>query len=89
MTKTDALDYSSQGVRINYICPGLIHTPLATFNDNPEVIKKLEVVVNDLIPMRRMGRPEEIANSAVFLCSQRVSFIQGHALVVDGGLTAQ
>lgn len=87
MTKADALDYSPHGIRVNCICPGLINTPLATFNDNPEALKALEPVVNEMTPLKRMGDPREIANAAVFLCSQRASFIQGHALVVDGGLT--
>lgn len=78
------MDYSCEGIRVNCICPGLIETPLSTLNGNAEVIKMMEPV-RDMAPMKRWGQPEEIANAAVFLCSKAASFVQGHALVVDGG----
>ena len=51
-----------------------------------EVIQRLKPAI-DIAPMRRMGRPDEVADAVLFLCSSQASFIQGHALVVDGGYT--
>ncbi len=86
MTKQIALDYARDGVRVNALCPGWVDTP---FNGPYETQlggrAALEKVVRDLVPMGRFGRPEEIAEAILFLCSDRSSFITGHALVVDGG----
>ncbi|KAF7553161.1 hypothetical protein G7Z17_g3824 [Cylindrodendrum hubeiense] len=84
MTRADAIDYSADGIRINCVCPGVIETPLTTGSE--EVTQRLKPAV-DIAPMRRMGRPDEVANAVLFLCSSQASFIQGHALVVDGGYT--
>lgn len=86
MTKQIALDYARDGIRVNALCPGWVDTP---FNGPYEAQlggrAALENVVRDLVPMGRFGRPEEIAEAVLFLCSDRSSFITGHALVVDGG----
>ena len=86
MTKQIALDYARDGIRVNALCPGWVDTP---FNGPYEAQlggrAALEKVVRDLVPMGRFGRPEEIAEAVLFLCSDRSSFITGHALVVDGG----
>lgn len=88
LTKAEAIDCSPYGIRVNCVCPGLIETPLATFNGDPEVIKMLEPV-RDIAPMKRWGKPREVADAIVFLCSSRASFVQGHALLVDGGYMIQ
>lgn len=80
----DALDYSPYGIRVNAVCPGLTHTPLARFNDDPEILKLLEPIVQR-VPMKRWAQPREIADVAVFLCSRGASFIQGQSISVDGG----
>ncbi|KAI1744424.1 oxidoreductase [Xylaria scruposa] len=84
MTRAEAIDYSRDGIRINCVCPGLIETPMTT--GTPEVTERMRPAV-DVAPMRRMGKPSEIADAVLFLCSSQSSFIQGHALVVDGGYT--
>ncbi|EFQ35961.1 short chain dehydrogenase [Colletotrichum graminicola M1.001] len=63
---------------------GVIATPMTTASE--ELIHRLRPAI-DIAPMRRMGTPEEVANAVLFLCSSQSSFIQGHALVVDGGYT--
>ncbi|KAI9162863.1 short chain dehydrogenase reductase [Paramyrothecium foliicola] len=84
MTKADAIDYSSELVRVNCVCPGVIATPMTT--GSKEVEERLRPAV-EIAPMARMGTPEEVADAILFLCSSQASFIQGHALVVDGGYT--
>lgn len=84
MTRADAMDYSREGVRINCVCPGLIATPMAT--GSAEVAERFRPAI-DIAPMERMGQPEEVGDAVAFLCSPLASFVQGHALVVDGGYT--
>lgn len=82
MTRSDAIDYSRDGIRVNCVCPGVIETPMTTCTE--EVRERLQPAV-EIAPMRRMGKPEEVADTVLFLCSTFASFVQGHALVVDGG----
>lgn len=84
MTRSDAIDYSQDGIRVNCVCPGVIATPMTTSSD--ELIQRLRPAI-DIAPMRRMGTPEEVAHAVLFLCSSQASFVQGHAMVVDGGYT--
>jgi NAD(P)-dependent dehydrogenase (short-subunit alcohol dehydrogenase family) len=78
LTKSDALDYSEHNIRVNCVCPGVIETPLI----NDEVRKAISIA-----PMNRAGTPEEVADCILFLCSPKSSFVQGAALVADGGYT--
>lgn len=84
MTKADAIDYSPDSIRVNCVCPGVIATPMTV--DSNGVMDRVRDAV-DVAPMKRMGTPDEVADPVLFLCSPRSSFIQGHALVVDGGYT--
>jgi len=84
MTRGDAIDYAEHGIRVNCICPGIIDTPMTTSDAR---VKKMVKEVADIAPMKRMGRPEEVADCAIFLCSPKASFVQGANLVVDGGYT--
>jgi len=82
MTRANAIDYSGDGIRVNCVCPGVIETPMTT--SSPEIVEALKPAIN-IAPMQRMGTPDEVADAVLFLCSSQASFIQGHALVVDGG----
>lgn len=85
LTRTAAIDYAAKGIRINAICPGAIRTPMAEdlIRRNPQVEKDL---LRD-IPAGRLVRPEEIANAVLWLCSPQASFVDGHALLVDGAFS--
>jgi NAD(P)-dependent dehydrogenase (short-subunit alcohol dehydrogenase family) len=85
LTRTAALEYAQQGIRINAICPGVIHTPMVDRlqHEHPG----LELAAGE--PIGRMGTPEEIAGAVVWLCSERASFVTGQAWAVDGGWVAQ
>jgi NAD(P)-dependent dehydrogenase (short-subunit alcohol dehydrogenase family) len=87
LTKTAALEYANESIRINCICPGAIDTPhLHRVRSSTlwETIKPLRAQT----PMGRLGKPEEVAQAALFLVSSGASFITGTGLIVDGGLTA-
>lgn len=84
MTKADAIDYARDGIRINCVCPGVIETPMTV--GSPALRERMQPAVG-IAPMGRMGAPEEVAAAVLFLCSGDASFVQGHALVVDGGYT--
>jgi NAD(P)-dependent dehydrogenase (short-subunit alcohol dehydrogenase family) len=87
LTRASALEYAAQGIRINCICPGSTRTPmLEGFMGGDE---KIEKMMRNAVPMRRLGRPEEIAAGIVWLCSDAASFVVGHALAVDGGSVIQ
>ena len=87
LTKTAALEYATAGIRVNAVCPGYIHTPLieAALTSNPA----LEAQIVARHPVGRMGKPEEIAEAVVWLCSDAASFVTGHTMTVDGGYVAQ
>jgi NAD(P)-dependent dehydrogenase (short-subunit alcohol dehydrogenase family) len=87
VTRQMATDFGPMGIRVNAICPGHIATERiqAAAKDNPSGARFLE----NQYPLRKVGRPVDVANAIVFLCSDEASFITGHALVVDGGLTVQ
>ena len=87
LTKTAALEYAKAGIRVNAVCPGVIDTPMVArlTREQPHVAEAL--VAGE--PMGRVGKPEEIAEAAVWLCSDAASFVTGHAMAVDGGYLAQ
>lgn len=87
LTRTAALEYVKDGIRINAVLPGPVRTPMLTglFEANPET----EKAFIDMQPIGRLAEPEEIAEAVVWLCSDSASYIIGHPLVIDGGLTAQ
>jgi NAD(P)-dependent dehydrogenase (short-subunit alcohol dehydrogenase family) len=87
LTRQIAVDYGHQGVRVNAICPGLIviERSAERFEEYPELVDWNRV----LYPVGRYGVPRDIAYAALFLASDESSFITGHALMVDGGLTIQ
>jgi NAD(P)-dependent dehydrogenase (short-subunit alcohol dehydrogenase family) len=85
LTKAAALDYASQNIRINAVCPGIIDTPMMNRFSGGTKEGRQRVISQE--PIGRMGQPEEIANAVVWLCSDAASFAIGHALVIDGGQT--
>lgn len=90
LTKSASLEFSHKGMRINAVCPGGIETEMLT--DIFESTGKADLAktnMTNLHSMRRLARPEEVAKSAVWLCSDEASFITGVALPVDGGWTSQ
>lgn len=87
LTKSAALEYAKKGIRVNAVCPGVIRTAMTerAVAQRPE----REAFINNLHPMGRIGEPEEIAATALWLCSPAASFITGQALAVDGGMLAR
>ncbi|GHG36351.1 SDR family NAD(P)-dependent oxidoreductase [Paracoccus aerius] len=84
LTRTAAMEYAQQGVRVNAVGPAFINTPLLSANLSPETLEALAV----MHPMGRIGTPEEVSGLTCFLLSNRASFITGSYHLVDGGYTA-
>lgn len=80
LTKSVAMDYAKEGIRVNAVCPGGINTPMTL---DPAMSERL----TNNTPMGRMGEAREIAETVLWLCSDKASFITGQALCVDGGYT--
>lgn len=89
LTKTLALDYAEYGIRVNCICPGAVNTPMLRqhFSTSPDPVRAAEVEQR-LIPLKRFLDPEEIAEAALYLCSDRSRGVTGAAMPVDGGSLA-
>jgi NAD(P)-dependent dehydrogenase (short-subunit alcohol dehydrogenase family) len=85
LTKSAALETARSGIRVNVVCPAVVETPMADrAYEQPEIHK----FVLGLHPMGRFGRPEEISEAVLWMCSDRASFMTGQSLVLDGGLLA-
>src|SRR6202046_3898871 len=84
-TKSAALEYATRGIRVNDVCPGMIQTPMSDKmideGQGPALAKMLETFV----PMKRLGRADEIADAVLWLCSDRASYVTGQSISVDGG----
>ena len=83
LTRSTVLDYAKKNLRVNAVCPGVIHTPQADryMAEDPAAKAQLEAQS----PMGRMGRAEEISAAVTWLCSDEASYVNGAALPVDGG----
>jgi NAD(P)-dependent dehydrogenase (short-subunit alcohol dehydrogenase family) len=85
LTRSIAVDYAKAGIRANAVCPGMVYTPMTSWRlDQPD----LRAEVERTIPMGRVASPGDIADAVALLASQRLSYMTGHPLVVDGGMTA-
>jgi NAD(P)-dependent dehydrogenase (short-subunit alcohol dehydrogenase family) len=87
LTKTAALEYAEAGIRVNAVCPGVIATEMVERFTGGQPEAQAEMIAME--PVGRMGRPEEIADAVVWLCSERSSFVTGQAIAVDGGFVAR
>ena len=83
LTEAAALEFAKKNIRINAVCPGIIETPMLE-----RFTKGEDQVMADQDPMGRIGRPEEIADSVLWLCSDKSSYVTGQALAIDGGWVA-
>jgi NAD(P)-dependent dehydrogenase (short-subunit alcohol dehydrogenase family) len=88
LTKTAALEYAANGIRVNSICPGFIDTPMLTKNGINEDDKTKQRIIG-LHPLNRLGTVKEIASGFIFLASDDSSFTTGTSLRIDGGYLAQ
>ncbi len=85
LTRTAALEYVKRGIRVNAVNPGLIDTQIA--RDVVSGDERAYAEIAKQVPIGRAGRPEEIASAVLWLCSPGASYVVGHALTVDGGMT--
>ena len=92
LTRSVAMELGESGVRVNCICPGFIATPLIgrarglSQADADRMVGEIEVAFENAQPLRRSGLPEDVAKAALWLASDDSNFVNGHALVVDGGV---
>ncbi len=87
LTKCIALDYATQNIRCNAVCPGVIHTPMIDRFTGGDPAAMQAMIATE--PVGRLGKPEEIADAVVYLCSDEASFVTGIAMPVDGAFVAQ
>jgi NAD(P)-dependent dehydrogenase (short-subunit alcohol dehydrogenase family) len=88
LTKNAAVEYAKQNIRVNAICPGGVQTPMVDRISAGQSGEEFIAQIKAAHPIGRIGKPEEIADVAVFLCSDKASFITGQALAADGGYVA-
>jgi NAD(P)-dependent dehydrogenase (short-subunit alcohol dehydrogenase family) len=94
LTKSAAQEYAMQDIRVNSLVAGAFRTPMleqvfeTLGGSAPEGSTAAEAQYTGLIPMRRIGRPAEAAEAAVWLCSDAASYVTGHSMIVDGGMTS-
>ncbi len=92
LTRSVAMELGEHGIRVNCVCPGAIATPIfgkslgLSAGAADQTLDKLKVLLKDIQPIQRAGMPEDVARAIVWLASDDASFVNGHALVVDGGL---
>lgn len=84
LTKSAALEYGKSNIRVNAVCPGFVETPI--LKGVPD--KLLDFYTNHSVPMKRIGRPNEVADAIVWMLSDRASYVNGHCLHLDGGYSA-
>jgi NAD(P)-dependent dehydrogenase (short-subunit alcohol dehydrogenase family) len=85
LTKSAALEYATRGIRVNDVCPGMIQTPMSDKMIAEGQGEELDRMLKTFVPMLRLGRPEEIADAVLWLCSDAASYVTGQSISVDGG----
>lgn len=94
LTKSAAQEYAREGIRVNALVAGGFRTPMLervferAAGGDPEAARAVEEQLSQMVPLARIGRPEEAADAVLWLCSDAASYVTGHSLIVDGGLTA-
>lgn len=94
LTKSAALEYARQGIRINALVAGAFQTPMLegvferVSSRDPQARQAITKQYEDLVALGRIGQPEEAAEAVLWLCSDAASYVTGHSMIVDGGLTA-
>lgn len=94
LTKSAAMEYARQGIRVNALVAGGFRTPMLEgvmdrmSRGDAEARAAIEKRFTDIVPLGRIGRPEEAAEAAVWLCSDAASYVTGHSMIVDGGWTS-
>lgn len=90
LTRSMAIEYADKGIRVNAVCPGTIHTPMVDrYYERAEDKKAAEERIVSFHPMGRIGKNGEVANAVLFLCDDKVGFMTGSMLYVDGGFNAK
>ncbi len=85
LTRSIAVDYAAAGIRANAVCPGMVYTPMTSWRlDQPDLLAEVE----RRIPAGRVASPAEIAEAVALLASGRLTYLTGHPLVIDGGMSA-
>ncbi|WP_219895006.1 glucose 1-dehydrogenase [Aquisediminimonas profunda] len=87
LTKAAALAYAKQNIRVNVLCPGVVRSAMS--EQVMAISEDMRARLMNHAPMGRIAEPEEVAEAAIWLCSDKASFVTGHSMVVDGGFTAQ
>ena len=86
LTRTAALAHGRDNIRVNAVCPGVIETPMSA---QALALPGVADMMEKMTPLGRTGKPREIASAVLWLCSEESSFVTGHPLVIDGGVTVQ
>ena len=87
LTKAAALEYATQGLRVNAVCPGVIETEMITRFTHGDAAANAQLLQTE--PIGRLGTSDEIADAVLWLCSDRSSFVTGQAIAIDGGFVTQ
>ena len=89
LTKSAALEFADSNIRVNAVCPGIVQTPSLdrVFGNVPGFsLEEARQWGVEQIPMKRFGRPEEVASAVLWLCSDAASYLTGHSMIVDAGM---
>lgn len=88
ITETAAIEYAPRGIRVNALCPGFIETPMLS-NAGLDKNDELHHAIENMHAMKRLGKPDEVADALLWISSNEATFVTGHSLAVDGGFLAQ